>query len=257
VPVRYFIEIAYKGTHFSGWQVQPNAITVQEVLETEMSKILKERIFTLGCGRTDAGVHASQFFLHFDYDKEIPEYFVFRINKMLPKAIAVKRIFPVDAKAHARFDATLRSYIYVIDLEKNPFYTSFALSVNKDEIDIQKIITASEILMKYTDFTTFAKTGGHNKTNLCTMTESRWEIESHRWKYHVSANRFLRGMVRRIVGALLCVGKGKISLEDFEECVKEKKLFTMNISVPPQGLFLRKVVYSYIENENQTEYLIQ
>lgn len=255
--MRYFLEIAYKGTHFSGWQIQPEAMTVQSVLEAELSKILCIPIHTIGCGRTDAGVHASQFYLHFDYPEELPEYFIFRINKMLPATITVKRAILVANDAHARFDATSRSYVYHIDLIKNPFYKDFAYSISHLQYDRDLMQEAAEMLMKYQDFTSFAKTGGNNKTCLCTMTESNWDFQTDVWKYHVSANRFLRGMVRRIVGALLYVGKKKISLQELDSCLSEKKLFSINISVPPQGLFLSKVKYPNIDDENLVDYLIK
>lgn len=255
--VRYFLEIAYKGTNYSGWQIQPEAMTVQSVLEQELSKILCQPIHSIGCGRTDAGVHASQFYLHFDFEDQLPEYFIFRINKMLPASISVKRALPVANDAHARFDATSRSYVYHIDLIKNPFYKDFSYSISQLQYDTDLMQEAAQMLMKYEDFTSFAKTGGNNKTCLCTMTESYWDFQSDVWKYHVSANRFLRGMVRRIVGALLYVGKKKISLQELDQCISEKKLFSINISVPPQGLFLSKVKYPYVDDMDQIDYLIK
>lgn len=246
---RYFIEISYKGTAYHGWQIQPNAITVQEVFNKALNVILKKDIETLGCGRTDTGVHASQFFLHLDLDEAIIDHekMIRSLNALLPKDIAVKNILKVSEDAHARFDATLRSYEYHIHFKKNPFKTDSSWLL-RDELDISAMNKAAQIILEYQDFGAFCKANGDNFTNLCEVSQSEWEVKDDEIIYHISANRFLRNMVRAIVGTLVEVGKGKLKPEALHQIIQSQNRSEAGVSVPACGLFLTAVHYPYIKN---------
>jgi len=248
---RFFLEISYKGTDYCGWQVQPNQVTIQQKVNEALSTILNEPIMCLGCGRTDSGVHASQFFLHFAPTKPIPEKFVFRLNKFLPSDIAVKRlIINVPEDAHARFDATYRAYDYYAHFNKSPFLYQSSFFFPWLPLDVESMNTAAQLLLQYEDFRMFCKSGHSSKTTLCQIFKAELHIDDANGtlRFHIAANRFLRGMVRRVMGALLMMGKGKIPLEEFKYVMdyKKKKFEKMNISVPPQGLYLSEVRYPYI-----------
>ena len=243
--MRYFLEIAYNGTHYHGWQNQPNAISVQEVVEKSLSTYLQEKIAVVGCGRTDSGVHASQFFLHFDTVKVQTnhELFLFKINSILPKDISVYQIIPVVSDAHARFTAQSRSYIYSISQIKNPFLYDVSWRLNK-KLDIEKMRIAGSLLLGTQDFTSFSKLHTDVKTNICTVTNFEIiEKENIGIDFHISANRFLRNMVRAIVGTVVDVGLGKLSIEDFKQIIAIKNRSNAGASVPAKGLFLSEVVY--------------
>lgn len=249
ITMRYFIEIAYKGTDYSGWQIQPNGITVQETINQALSTILNEPISCMGCGRTDAGVHASQFFLHFDAKNALPKLFHSRLNKFLPKNIAVKRIHEnIPQEAHTRFDATYRAYDYHVHFHKNPFKNELSWYYNWLPLNIEAMKEAADLLLQYEDFEMFCKTGGNNKTTLCTIfkTELLVDMEAGTLQFHIAANRFLRGMVRRIMGMLMAVGKEKVSIEVFKAVMDKKAKFPLNPSAPPQGLYLCEVRYDYV-----------
>ncbi|MCB0515437.1 MAG: tRNA pseudouridine(38-40) synthase TruA [Chitinophagales bacterium] len=244
---RYFLEIAYEGANYSGWQIQPNAQTVQNTLDTALSALLSESIRSVGCGRTDSGVHASQFFLHFDTLSAPPSELVYRLNKMLPNDISVFRLIPVADNAHARYDATYRAYNYFIHFDKNPFLRYHSFFFPWTPLDMQSMQTALEMLAHFNDFKAFEKKNDA-KTSLCNIFKTALiydEIQG-RMQIHIAANRFLRGMVRRIVGTLLWVGKGKISLLEFENALAKGKSFKITITAPPQALSLCEVRYSYI-----------
>ena len=245
--MRYFIELAYSGTNYSGWQKQPNASSVQEAIEQAMSTILQVPIEVMGCGRTDAGVHASQFFLHFDIEKPIPSNFLSRINKYLPSDIAFRQIFQPDPEAHARFDATKRSYTYHIHFRKNPFLKnqSFLFPYGLKTIDFDSLQEAASILLDYDAFLPFCKTRSDAKTMNCKIIRSEWEwiIPNERLAYHVSADRFLRGMVRLIVGMCLNISRDKLSLNDVKEALEKQQRLVRDYSVPADGLFLTEVIY--------------
>lgn len=246
--MRYFSELAYNGTNYNGWQKQPHSPSVQETIERAFSVILGTTIETTGCGRTDTGVHASQFFLHFDFEGEFPDAFINRANKFLPPDIAIRRIFPVKENAHARFDATRRSYEYHLIFEKNPFTTNTIWHFPfAEKPKLEQVQEAAELLLEFDNFQPFCKTHSDAKTMKCDLTRSEWEINEKNggWIYHISANRFLRGMVRLIVGACLNVGLGKISMEDLRQALREQTMLKKNWSVPPQGLFLTEVRYEF------------
>lgn len=247
--MRYFIEIAYKGSSYHGWQIQPNATAVQELLDKVLSVFCAEPIETLGCGRTDTGVHALQFFAHFDSQKEISQQHTQNLNGMLPFDIAVKKIFRVEDTAHARFDATERAYQYFIHFDKNPFLqdTSYALLARRD-FDMEVMNHCAALLLNQTDFACFCKAGANSHTTLCDVREAFWkELDNGQWRFQIRADRFLRNMVRAIVGTLLDVGAGKISEEDFVQIINSKNRSEAGTSVPACGLFLTEVHYSYIK----------
>lgn len=247
--MRYFLEIAYKGTAYCGWQVQPNGLSVQAVINQALSTILNEPIHCVGCGRTDAGVHASQFFLHFDANNTLPKLFDTRLNRFLPKHISVKRIIKdLPEKAHARFDATYRAYDYYIHFQKNPFKNELSWYYNRLPLNFEVMHEAANLLLQYEDFVMFCKTGGSNKTTLCKIfkTELVVDEDGNGLRFHIAANRFLRGMVRRIVGMMMEVGQEKISLEVFKSVMDRETEFPFNPSAPPQGLYLSEVRYDYI-----------
>lgn len=246
---RYFIEISYKGTSYHGWQIQPNAITVQEVFNKALKVLFKKDIETLGCGRTDTGVHASQFFLHLDFEESIPNFekFIRSMNALLPDDISVKNILKVSAEAHARFDATLRSYEYHIHFQKDPFKTDTSWLL-RDELDMSAMNKAAKIILEYQDFGAFCKANADNFTNLCEVSQSEWEVKEDGIIYHISANRFLRNMVRAIVGSLVEVGKGKLKPETMHQIIQSQNRSEAGVSVPACGLFLTAVHYPYIKN---------
>ncbi|GAC1308505.1 MAG: tRNA pseudouridine(38-40) synthase TruA [Mucilaginibacter sp.] len=248
---RYFIELSYDGTNYHGWQVQPNATSVQEVLNKSLSVVLREPIETIGCGRTDTGVHAREFFAHFDAAKSVvdspwtialSENIVRSVNGILPKDIAVKRIFPVDRNAHARFDATLRSYEYHIHFNKDPFKTGYSWEL-RDRPDIELMNKAAAVIMEHTDFSCFSKSNTQVKTNICKITKAEWVAGDSGIVFHISADRFLRNMVRAIVGTMIMVGKQEIKPEDVRAIIESKNRSKAGTSVPACGLYLAGVKY--------------
>lgn len=244
--MRYFIKLAYNGAPFFGWQRQPNQITVQEVLEQAFTMFLKQRIDITGCGRTDTGVHAREYFAHFDYDEmllpDIITRLVFRLNSYLPKEIVIYQIYPMPDNAHARFDALSRTYRYYVDISKNPFTFNFAFRVY-EKLDVERMNIAADFLHSVTDFTSFSKLNTQVKNNVCEIFSAIWQEKGDQLVFEVTANRFLRNMVRAIVGTLLMVGKGKISMEEFREIVYMKDRGKAGTSVPAHALFLEKIRY--------------
>ncbi len=244
---RYFAQLSYKGTDFHGWQIQPNAITVQETLEKAFSLILRETIKITGCGRTDTGVHARQFYAHFDcytvaYDLD---KLTFKLNTILPKSIAIQRIFPVASEAHTRFDATSRTYKYYIAKVKMSFAYEQCYHY-PFPLHISAMNEAAKKLLNYTDFTSFSKLHTDVKTNNCVIKEAYWEETDEQLIFTITADRFLRNMVRAIVGTLLEVGKGKCSVERFCEIIEAKDRGKAGSSAPAEGLFLHKIVYPFL-----------
>lgn len=242
---RYFIEIAYRGTSYCGWQVQPNANTVQAELDKALSTLLRHEVNTLGAGRTDTGVHASFFVAHFDsphknlhWDQKL----LSSLNEVLPKDIAVKEIVAVIPEAHARFTALSRTYEYRISRHKNPFSieTSWLF---KADLDIDKMTRASNKLLNYSDFTSFSKLGSDVKTNNCKIFFALWEIQDSDLVFTIRADRFLRNMVRAIVGTLIDVGRGKISEAEFVKIIEARDRSLAGTSAPPEGLFLTNIEY--------------
>lgn len=248
--MRYFIEIAYNGGNYFGWQRQPEQISVQQVLEKTLSTLLRKELKITGAGRTDAGVHAKQLFAHFDFDEiENTEDLVFRLNSFLPKDISVKNIFEVKDDAHARFDAVEREYEYIISLEKDPFSQDFAFQINnKPDVDLMN--EAAKKLLSHKDFQCFSRSKTDVKTYNCTIIKASWEAKNNRLIFTIAADRFLRNMVRAIVGTLLDVGYGKTSLEEFQKILDSKSREDAGASAPAHGLYLTKVIYPDNKNYN-------
>ncbi|SFI51652.1 tRNA pseudouridine(38-40) synthase TruA [Halpernia frigidisoli] len=242
---RYFIEFSYFGKNYFGYQRQPREISVQEVLENALSTKLRTGIKIVGAGRTDTGVHAKKMFAHFETAENLEENFVYQLNSLLPEDISVFKVFKVKNEFHARFDATFRTYEYQISLEKNPFTTDFSWQIRRGKIDVEIMNAACKILFETTDFTSFAKLHADNKTNNCKIYKAVWEQNGNELKFTISADRFLRNMVRAIVGTMIDLGAGKISLEDFKEIILAKNRNLAGTSAPPQGLFLVDVGYDF------------
>lgn len=241
--LRYFLELAYNGKNYFGYQIQPNQISVQEVIEDRLSKILRKEISIVGAGRTDSGVHAKKMFIHFDYEDELSVDLIKKLNSFLPKDIAAYRLFLMDDEAHARFDATSRSYNYFISPFKDPFAFDSAWIFNR-ELNIEKMNEAAKLLIKQGDFGSFAKLHTDVKTNICDVREAFWrKNENGQLIFQMTADRFLRNMVRAIVGTLVEVGLGRISIHDFEEIIEKKQRSSAGASAPAQGLYLVDVQY--------------
>lgn len=240
---RYFIEFAYNGTSYHGWQKQPHCITVQEVLEDGLHKMLREEIHVMGAGRTDAGVHATQMFAHFMCEQEIDlEHLRFRLNRWLPLDISVFDIRQVKDEAHARFHATSRSYEYHFHLRSDPFKNNSAYVLWRKP-DIQKMQEAADLLIGHKDFQCFSRSNTDVKTYLCNVTEARFEQNGFQLIFHITANRFLRNMVRAVVGTLLEVGYEKLELSDIQRILESKDRSEAGSSAPARGLYLTKVDY--------------
>ncbi|MCC7331911.1 MAG: tRNA pseudouridine(38-40) synthase TruA [Flavobacteriales bacterium] len=240
---RYFIEIQYKGTHFHGWQIQENAKSVQEVFNKAVSTILKTETQTIGCGRTDTGVHAKSFFAHFDCNEILDsESFLYKLNCILPFDISCKKVFQVKRESNARFSATSRTYEYWITQNKEPFLTEFAYFF-PSSLDIDEMNRAAMILIQQNDFSCFSKSNTDTLNNECTITFAAWKKEENRVVFTITANRFLRNMVRAIVGTMLEVGTGKKSTSDIEQIIASKNRSEAGTSVPAHGLYLTKVTY--------------
>ena len=249
--MRYFAELSYKGTAYCGWQRQPNSPSVQQTIEEALSTILRESVEVVGAGRTDTGVHAAFYVAHFDTSRPIanPSDFVYHLNALLPEDIAFGRIYEVDDDAHARFDATEREYRYYIEPRKNPFTraTSWQLTT---PLNVNAMNRAAQVLLATEDFTTFAKLGSNNTNNICHIFRAEWiEIECGMLVFVFRANRFLRNMVRAVVGTLVDVGRGKITPEEFADIVASRNLSRSSSSAPAAGLFLTDVSYNGLEKD--------
>jgi tRNA pseudouridine38-40 synthase len=240
---RYFLELAYKGSKYHGWQVQANAHTVQKEVNTALSVILRKPIETMGSGRTDTGVHARQQFLHFDFPEKLERpNLMKRLNGILPKDIAVHDVREVRPDAHARFDAEWRKYEYHISLHKNPFEIELSWQYFYN-LDIRKMNEASGLLLHHQDFECFSRVKTEVHHFKCEIKEAYWEQKEQQLIFHITANRFLRGMVRSIVGTLVEVGEGKLDLIGFQAILESKNRSKAGSSVPPHGLYLCRVVY--------------
>jgi tRNA pseudouridine38-40 synthase len=271
---RYFIELSFDGTIYHGWQIQKNAVSVQEVVNEKLSVILRQPIETTGCGRTDTGVHARTFFAHFDAEEEsivhgprsmvdrnskkkiannkiaapmdyglsTMDNFVRSINSILPEDIAIKRMFPIAADANARFDATLRTYEYHIHFNKDPFRTGYSWEL-RDRPDLNLMNKAAEIVKEYTDFSCFSKSNTQVKTNICKISTAEWVVNGDGIIFKISADRFLRNMVRAIVGTLIMAGKKEIEPEAVRNIIESKNRSNAGMSVPACGLYLTEVAY--------------
>lgn len=243
--MRYFIQLSYSGLNFSGWQRQENAVSVQEVIEMNLSKLLSETQAITGCGRTDAGVHAKEYYIHFDTEKTIPENFIYRMNSILPDDIAIQHIFRVQPDFHARFDAVSRTYKYFIHFYKNPFLEPTSYLINNLRPDVERMNHCIQQLLGTHDFVTFEKKGSDNKTSVCILEEAYWESTENGLVFTIKANRFLRNMVRRITAALLMVGLERMSEQELLHAVFNKEMLEVKMSVPAKGLFLWKIDYPF------------
>ncbi|WP_254070818.1 tRNA pseudouridine(38-40) synthase TruA [Pedobacter sp. L105] len=245
---RFFLELSYDGTAYHGWQTQPNSVTVQQELDRALSVYFRQPVITLGCGRTDTGVHASQFFAHMDLvdiNESAAKNAVGSINALLPYAIAIKRIFKVADTAHARFDATSRSYEYHFHFHKDPFKLNRSW-LYKTRLDIALMNTAAATLFNYTDFTSFSKSNTSTATNNCKITQAEFQETEGGLIFKISADRFLRNMVRAIVGTLVLAGRHEIDLLQFADIITSKNRSNAGQSVPACGLYLVNVVYPFV-----------
>ena len=240
--MRYFIALSYNGKNYHGWQIQPDANSVQSELINALQKILQEKILVVGAGRTDTGVHAKKMIAHFDSNQQFDNW-VYKINSVLPNDIVVSEIFLVDDEKHARFDAKSRTYEYKIWLGRNPFLLDFSWQIHHQKIDIHLMNEAAKLLFNFTNFESFSKVQTEVKTFNCEITKAIWEQNGNELTFYISANRFLRNMVRAIVGTLIDVGTQKISVKDFEKIIESKDRGKAGLSVPAKGLFLTEVDY--------------
>lgn len=241
---RYFIYLAYNGKAYCGWQNQPNGIAVQQKIEEALSMLLRTPVAVTGAGRTDAGVHARSMVAHFDTESPLPDLVLLadKLNRILPQDIVIYRIVPVRPDAHARFDAISRTYQYYLSTEKDPFRHELQYRVH-GQLDVERMNEAAARLFDYTDFTSFSKLHTDVKTNNCRILYARWEQQGSEYIFTIQADRFLRNMVRAIVGTLLEVGRGKISVEDFCRIIELKNRGMAGSSVPGHALFLVGVEY--------------
>lgn len=243
MPKRYFIQLSYLGSAYSGWQVQPNAPSIQAILIKALTVLCREPIYVIGCGRTDAGVHAAHYFAHFDCQGDINESEVlFRVNHMLPFDIAVQQLFEVPETAHARFSAKRRTYKYFIHQKKNPFLYTRSTFYTRD-LDFEAMNQAAKVLLQKADFTTFSRVNAQTKTSICDVQAAAWSQENGHWVFTITSNRFLRNMVRSIVGTLFYVGIGKITIAEFEEIFYSKDRMRGGTSAPGEGLYLWHIEY--------------
>ena len=241
--MRYFITLSYDGTAYHGWQIQPHSISVQEELHKALSTLLRQPMEVVGAGRTDTGVHARKMVAHFDYGELDCPQLVYKLNKILPRDIAVQKVEAVAEDMHARFSAKSRTYHYFVHLTKDPFHRAYSWQVY-GEPDFDLMNRAAEVLMEYRDFTSFSKLNTDTKTNDCTITEAHWDRAGDgQWCFTISANRFLRNMVRAIVGTLLEVGRGRMTIEQLRQVIEAKDRCRAGDSVPGNALFLVDVEY--------------
>ncbi|MCS6935540.1 MAG: tRNA pseudouridine(38-40) synthase TruA [Chitinophagales bacterium] len=273
--MRYFIRLCYDGTHYCGWQVQHNAPSVQQTINNALEKLLRHPVASMGCGRTDTGVHAKEFYMHFDTPDPVVDTagLLFRLNGMLPADIAIRAIITVHDQAHARYDATERTYEYYVHFDKSPFINRYSFYQGYYTIDWDIVLEATEFLRSVQDFTSLCLPSDDFKTNICKISEMKWQVlpahftvlepysplqnypelgrgsrpkTGELYRFTVTSNRFLRGMIRKIVGTLLMAGKGKISLNEFQETVLARRDFRVHHLAPPNGLFLSRVCYPYL-----------
>lgn len=245
--MRYFIEVAYEGTRYAGFQIQKNANTIQAEVEKALGIYTSQNISLTGSSRTDAGVHALQNYFHFDIENPFLDKAIYNLNAMLPRDIAIKSLIPVSANQHCRFDATSREYKYLIYQRKNPFLHGrawfYPYTVNFEIL--QKVAT---LLTEYSDFTSFAKRKSQAATNLCTISKSAWSYEGECVVYNVVANRFLRGMVRGLVGTMMLAGRNKISEAEFVDIILARDVARASFATPAHGLYLVHVAYPFIKS---------
>lgn len=245
--MRYFIHLAYNGANYCGWQTQPGLPTVQQTLEQALTTLLRQPTPIVGCGRTDTGVHASDFYAHFNAETEIDtRRLAFKLNSFLPDDIAIYEIFAVRDNAHARFDATARTYQYHVSDRRLPFKQGLYSRIYYHP-NLELMNQGANLLMEYEDFTSFAKLHTQVKTNICHLSLAQWDEHEDEWVFTIRSNRFLRNMVRSVTGTLLDVGRGKLSLDGLRQIIERKDRCAAGASMPPQGLFLTRVEYPFEE----------
>ena len=241
--MRYFVTFSYDGGRYHGWQIQPNGVSVQEKLQEALSTLLREEITVTGAGRTDTGVHAKMMVAHFDADEIDCEQLTYKLNRLLPQDIAVQKVERVSEEMHARFSAKWRTYHYYIHTRKEPFLRAYSCEMHY-ALDFAKMNEAAQRLLDYEDFGAFCKSGADVKTTLCKVTKAEWiQTSTTTWYFKITANRFLRNMVRAVVGTLIDVGRGRLSIDEFCKVIEGKKRTEAGESMPGHALFLEKIEY--------------
>lgn len=241
--LRYAIEFSYNGSAYFGYQIQPREVSVQGTLEDALSMLLGAQVKTVGAGRTDTGVHARKMVAHFDFEPSLRQDLVTRLNRYLPADIWIERIVPVSEDFHARFDATYRRYQYLISLKKDPFLQGLSWSIYPRSLDVEAMQKGAEIVLQYSDFACFSKVGADNKTTICRIDHAFWEEKEGLLVFSICADRFLRNMVRAIVGTLVDVGLGKRKAQDLHGIIQSKSRAKASGSAPAHGLYLVDVGY--------------
>lgn len=254
--MRYFIHIGYNGAKYNGWQKQPGVMNVQGVIENALSQVLKIPLAIIGCGRTDAHVHASQFFFHVDIAQEWDFDLIFRMNKLLPAGIAFFDVIPMDGLQHARFDAVLRSYDYFLHTYKDPFLNGLSSFYLLDKLDFDKMKQAAALLPKYKDFRAFCTSPDKYEHTLCNVMSAQLSVDANgdRLRFQISSNRFLSKMIRIIMGQLLKIGRGVLSVDEFEHYLIYKQTPKLITPAHPQGLYLSKVTYPFLNLPTRTQF---
>lgn len=254
--MRYFVHIGYNGLHYNGWQKQAGVANVQGVIEKALSKIMRTTVFVNGCGRTDAHVHASQFFFHMDMEREWDFDLLFRLNKSLPANIAVFDIVPVEDECHARFDAVYRAYDYFLHTYKDPFLNGLSAYYLLDRLDFDKMSKAAALLPKYKDYRAFCTSPDKYEHTICNVMSASLSVDGKgdRLRFQIASNRFLSKMIRIIMGQLLKIGKGILSVDEFEHYLINSKTPKLITPAHPQGLYLSKVTYPYLDLAPRTEF---
>lgn len=246
---RFFIEIQYNGANYHGWQIQENAHSVQAEINKALSTFLQEEITVMGCGRTDTGVHAKNYYAHFDTENSFEEnQLIYKLNCLFPKDIVCVKIYNVDDKSHARYSATSRTYEYWIVQQKNPFFTESAYYLPSN-LNLNLMNKAAKLLVQQTDFACFSKSRTNTTTNICEVTSAYWKIKDDVLIFTITADRFLRNMVRAIVGTLIDIGLEKIEVNDINKIITSKNRSQAGTSVPAHGLYLTKVTYPFIKSK--------
>lgn len=254
--MRYFVHIGFKGYNYRGWQRQARVITVQQVMEETLSKVLKSKITCIGCGRTDAKVNASQYFFHFDYYEDFPKNLQFKLNKVLPDDIAIFDIIPMNGHPHAQFDAVERTYEYFINTNKDPFLHELSALYEEKNLSHEQMKKAAALIPNFSDFSLFCKTPDRNDSNISNVTQTKLFVnqQGDRIRFQISANRFTKGMIRIIAKRLIDIGKGDISVDDFEGILSGQIVPSEITIAHPQGLYLTKVKYPFLDLPTRTEF---
>ncbi len=254
--MRYFVHCGYNGFNYRGWQRQPKVTTIQEVFEKTFLNVLKTPIFCIGCGRTDAMVHAAQYFFHFDYFEELPTDFMFRLNKVLPTDIAIFEIIPVNGYPNAQLSATMRTYNYFIHTYKDPFLSMHSSLYLLPNLNIDKMQRAAALLLKHNDYTAFCRSPLKVENSICIITKAQLLVSSNgeKLQFQISSRRFLQGMVRLIVQRLIDIGKGELSIDEFESYLIGVNKPPKDKPAYPQGLYLSKIVYPFLDIPQRPEF---